>query len=126
MSMYLAIHEAPCVGVAPVAFDADTDEQAEDIAFDQSRDCREFVTGGYDLYRIVYNPKTHMYELAMVVPEDEQPTEVAPDDGYEIMPCDLDPFGECPKPEYARDCAKCRGWTESEADKAVHDSLSDS
>ena len=126
MSMYLAIHEAPCVGVAPVAFDADTDAQAEDIAFDQSRDCREFVTGGYDLYRIVYNPKTHTYELAMVVPEDEQPTEVAPDDGYEIMPCDLDPFGECPKPEYARDCAKCRGWTESEADKAVHDSLSDS
>ena len=126
MSMYLAIHEAPCVGVAPVAFDADTDAQAEDIAFDQSRDCREFVTGGYDLYRIVYNPRTHMYELAMVVPDDEQPTEVAPDDGYEIMPCDLDPFGECSKPEYARDCAKCRGWTESEADEACHDSLADS
>ena len=125
MSMYLAIHEAPCVGVAPVAFDADTDAQAEDIAFDQSRDCREFVTGGYDLYRIVWNPVTHMYELAMVVPEDEQPTEVAPED-YEILPCDLDPFGECPKPEYARDCAKCRGWTESEADEACHDSLADS
>ena len=124
MSMYLAIHEAPCVGVAPVAFDADTDAQAEDIAFDQSRDCREFVTGGYDLYRIVWNPVTHMYELAMVVPEDEQPTEVAPED-YEILPCDLDPFGECPKPEYARDCAKCRGWTESEADEACHDSLAD-
>ena len=124
MSMYLAIHEAPCVGVAPVAFDADTDAQAEDIAFDQSRDCREFVTGGYDLYRIVWNPVTHMYELAMVVPDDEQPTEVAPDD-YEILPCDLDPFGECPKPEYARDCAKCRGWTESEADEACHDSLAD-
>ena len=74
----------------------------------------------------MYNPKTHTYELAMVVPEDEQPTEdVAPED-YEIMPCDLDPFGECPKPEYARDCAKCRGWTESEADKAVSDSLADS
>lgn len=64
MSMYLAIHEAPCVGVAP--------------------------------------------------------------EDYEILPCDLDPFGECPKPEYARDCAKCRGWTESEADKAVSDSLADS
>ena len=64
MSMYLAIHEAPCVGVAP--------------------------------------------------------------EDYEILPCDLDPFGECPKPEYARDCAKCRGWTAEEADKAVHDSLSDS
>ena len=125
MSMYLAIHEAPCVGVAPVAFDADTDAQAEDIAFDQSRDCREFVTGGYDLYHIVWNPVTHMYELAMVVPDDEQPTEVAPED-YEILPCDLDPFGECPKPEYARNCAKCRGWTESEADEACHDSLADS
>ena len=45
---------------------------------------------------------------------------------YEIMPCDLDPFGECPKPEYARDCAKCRGWTAEEADKAVRDSLADS
>ena len=42
---------------------------------------------------------------------------------YIIYPCDLDPFGECPKPEYARDCAKCRGWTESEAEKACHDSL---
>ena len=125
MSMYLAIHEAPCVGVAPVAFDADTDAQAEVYAFEQSVTEPHFVIGGYDLYRIVYNPKTHMYELAMVVPEDEQPTEVAPED-YEILPCDLDPFGECPKPEYARDCAKCRGWTESEADEACHDSLADS
>ena len=124
MSMYLAIHEAPCVGVAPVAFDADTDAQAEVYAFEQSVTEPHFVIGGYDLYRIVYNPRTHMYELAMVVPEDEQPTEVAPED-YEILPCDIDPFGECPKPEYARDCAKCRGWTESEADEACHDSLSD-
>ena len=45
---------------------------------------------------------------------------------YEIMPCDLDPFGECPKPEYARDCSKCRGWTAAETDKAYQDSLSDS
>lgn len=125
MSMYLAIHEAPCVGVAPVAFDADTDAQAEDIAFDQSRDCREFVTGGYDLYRIVWNPRTHVHELTPVTPESACTEDVAPED-YEIMPCDLDPFGECPKPEYARDCAKCRGWTESEADKACHDSLADS
>ena len=76
MSMYLAIHEAPCVGVSPVAFDADTDAQAEDIAFDQSRDCREFVTGGYDLYRVVYNPKTHNHELTPVIPSDEQFTDV--------------------------------------------------
>ena len=51
--------------------------------------------------------------------------DVAPED-YEILPCDLDPFGECPKPEYARDCAKCRGWTESEADEAYHNSIADS
>lgn len=76
MSYYLAIHEAPCVGVAPIAFEADTDAQAEDIAFDQSRDCREFATGCYDLYRIVWNALEHKYELSMVVPEDEQFTDV--------------------------------------------------
>ena len=125
MSMYLAIHEAPCVGVAPVAFDADTDAQAEVYAFEQSVTEPHFVIGGYDLYRIVWNPVTHVHELTPVTPESACTEDVAPDD-YEIMPCDLDPFGECPKPEYARDCAKCRGWTESEADKAVSDSLADS
>ena len=125
MSMYLAIHEAPCVGVAPVAFDADTDAQAEVYAFEQSVTEPHFVIGGYDLYRIVWNPATHAHELTPVTPESACTDDVAPED-YEIMPCDLDPFGECPKPEYARDCAKCRGWTESEADEACHDSLSDS
>ena len=56
MSMYLAIHEAPCIGVAPVAFEADTDAQADDIAFTQSTDCPHYVPGGYDLYQIVWNP----------------------------------------------------------------------
>lgn len=125
MSMYLAIHEAPCVGVAPVAFDAYTDAQAEVYAFEQSVTNEYFVIGGYDLYRIVYNPITHVHELTPVTPESACTEDVAPED-YEILPCDLDPFGECPKPEYARDCAKCRGWTESEADKACHDSLADS
>ena len=27
---------------------------------------------------------------------------------YEIYPCDLDPFGECPK--RCQDCAHCVGW----------------
>lgn len=27
---------------------------------------------------------------------------------YEIYPCDLDPFGECPK--RCPDCAHCVGW----------------
>ena len=125
MSMYLAIHEAPCVGVAPVAFDADTDAQAEVYAFEQSVTEQHFVIGGYDLYRITYNPSTHAHELTPVTPESACTEDVAPED-YEIMPCDLDPFGECPKPEYARDCAKCRGWTAEEADKAVSDSLADS
>lgn len=121
MSMYLAIHEAPCVGVAPVAFDADNDAQAEVYAFEQSVTEPHFVIGGYDLYRIVYNPKTHNHELTPVIPGDEQSPDVAPDD-YAIMPCDLDPFGECPKPEYARDCANCKGWTEEEADAACAES----
>ena len=125
MSMYLAIHEAPCVGVAPVAFEADTDAQAEVYAFEQSVTNEYFVIGGYDLYRITYNHMTHKHELTPVTPESACTEDVAPED-YEILPCDLDPFGECPKPEYARDCAKCRGWTESEADEACHDSLADS
>ena len=124
MSMYLAIHEAPCVGVAPVAFDADNDAQAEVYAFEQSVTNEYFVIGGYDLYRIVWNPRTHVHELTPVTPESACTEDVAPED-YEILPCDLDPFGECPKPEYARDCAKCRGWTAEEADKAVSDSLAD-
>ena len=69
MSMYLAIHEAPCVGVAPVAFDADTDAQAEVYAFEQSVTEKHFVTGGYDLYRIAWNPATHVHELTPVTPE---------------------------------------------------------
>ena len=125
MSMYLAIHEAPCVGVAPVAFDADTDAQAEVYAFERSVTEPHFVIGGYDLYRIVWNPATHAHELTPVTPESACTEDVAPED-YEILPCDLDPFGECPKPEYARDCAKCRGWTAEEADRAVSDSLADS
>lgn len=120
MSMYLAIHEAPCVGVAPVAFDADTDAQAEVYAFEQSVTNEYFVIGGYDLYRIVWNPRTHVHELTPVTPESACTEDVAPED-YEIMPCDLDPFGECPKPEYARDCANCKGWTEEEADNACSD-----
>ena len=125
MSMYLAIHEAPCVGVAPVAFDADNDAQAEVYAFEQSVTNEYFVIGGYDLYRIVHNPLTHAHELTPVTPESACTEDVAPED-YEILPCDLDPFGECPKPEYARNCAKCRGWTAEEADKAVSDSIADS
>jgi hypothetical protein len=27
---------------------------------------------------------------------------------YDIYPCDLDPFGECPK--HCQDCAHCTGW----------------
>lgn len=76
MAYYLAIHEAPCVGVAPIAFEADNDREAEDIAFGQSVHSPEFVMGGYDLYRIVYNSYTHQYELSAVVPEDELLTDI--------------------------------------------------
>ena len=27
---------------------------------------------------------------------------------YDIYPCDLDPFGECPK--RCQDCVNCVGW----------------
>lgn len=70
MSYYLAIHEAPCVGVAPVTFEADTDAQADDIAFTQSIDSPYYVPGGYELYRIMYNPATYFYELSPVIPTD--------------------------------------------------------
>lgn len=113
MSYYLAMHEAPCVGVAPVTFEAENDQDAENIAWIDSCNCPDLVVGGYDLYRITYNHMTHKHELTPVVPEYAF-DDVAPCD--EILPCDLDPFGECPKPEYARDCAKCRGWTQAEAE----------
>lgn len=113
MSYYLAMHEAPCVGVAPVTFEAENDQDAENIAWIDSCNCPDLVVGGYDLYRITYNPMTHKHELTPVVPDDAF-DDVAPCD--EILPCDLDPFGECPKPEYARDCSKCRGWTQAEAE----------
>lgn len=71
MSYYLAIHEAPCVGVAPVTFEAENDQDAENIAWIDSCNCPDLVVGGYDLYRIVYNPHTHLYELAVVAPEEE-------------------------------------------------------
>ena len=34
---------------------------------------------------------------------------------YDIYPCDLDPFGECPK--RCQDCAHCVGWFMWEADE---------
>lgn len=72
MSMYLAIHEAPCVGVAPVTFEAENDKAAENIAWIDSCNCPDLVVGGYDLYRIVYNPTTRKHELVVVVPECEE------------------------------------------------------
>ena len=66
----------PASVLPPVAFEADTDAQAEDIAFTQSTDSPHYVPGGYDLYRIVWNQFEHKYELSMVVPEDDQFTDV--------------------------------------------------
>lgn len=36
---------------------------------------------------------------------------------YDIYPCDLDPFGECPK--CTQDCKHCVGWTECEVDAQI-------
>ena len=76
MSYYLAMHEAPCVGVAPVTFEAENDQDAENIAWIDSCNCPDLVVGGYDLYRITYNPVTHKHELTPVV-HDDAPTEDA-------------------------------------------------
>ena len=38
---------------------------------------------------------------------------------FDIYPCDLTCDGSCPKPAYARNCDKCRGWTEREADMQI-------
>lgn len=67
---YLAIHEAPCVGTVPFAFDAENDQVAENRAWIDSCNCPDLVIGSYDLYRIVYNPVTHKHELVPVVPDD--------------------------------------------------------
>lgn len=116
--MYVAIHKLVSYGDVPITFEADTDEQAEDIAWVQSVDCEEFVMGDYDLYSIVWNASEHKHELNPVIHEYAF-DDIYLSEHYEIMPCDLDPLGECPKPEYARDCSKCRGWTAVEADKAA-------
>ena len=34
---------------------------------------------------------------------------------YDIYPCDLDLFGECPK--CCQDCANCVGWFMNEAEE---------
>ena len=34
---------------------------------------------------------------------------------YDIYPCDLDSFGECPK--RCQDCAHCVGWFDYEVDE---------
>lgn len=72
MVHYLAIHEAPCVGTCPVTFDATNDQDAENIAWIDSCNCPDLVAGGYDLYRIVYNPYAHTHILVPVEPIDEE------------------------------------------------------
>lgn len=52
---FLAIHEAPCVGTVAETFEADTVQEAEDITWDRSCSVEEFVMGGYDLYKIVWD-----------------------------------------------------------------------
>lgn len=69
MNKYLAMQECPMLGMMPVGFLADDDRQAEDMAFEESlKDC--YVTGGYDLYRIVWNNSEWKHELVPVVPEE--------------------------------------------------------
>lgn len=80
MSYYIAIHEAPCVGVCPVVFEADTNAQAEVYAFEQSVTDPYFVIGGYDLYRLHYNSTKHRYELRSVDDELDHDMSLLPHD----------------------------------------------
>lgn len=38
---------------------------------------------------------------------------------YDIYPCDLTMFGECPK--HCQDCANCVGWFMNEAEEEIED-----
>ena len=63
---YLAIIEAPCVGTVAVTFTATCDAAADDEAYRMSAENPEYVTGGYDLYRIEYMPAAHTHKLVPV------------------------------------------------------------
>lgn len=71
MKKYLAIHEAPCVGTAEIIFEAVDDAAAERKAWSDSLNSRYYVTGGYDLYRLEYNPYAHTHILVPVEHSEE-------------------------------------------------------
>lgn len=72
MKHYLAIHECPADGPVPVLFEAETDNEAESRAWEDSLVNPYYVLGGYDLYRLEYNPYGHTHILVPVVPDLEE------------------------------------------------------
>lgn len=71
MKKYLVIYEAPCVGTVEKIIEAADDESAERQAWSESLNSLYYVTGGYDLYRLAYDPNAHKHILIPVVPEVE-------------------------------------------------------
>ena len=66
MKKYLVIFEAPCVGVSEELVSFKSDKLVSDWAWEKSVDTREYIPGGYEIYEIVYNRETHLYELELV------------------------------------------------------------
>lgn len=66
----LAIYEAPCVGTCEEVFECENPSQAHAIAWERTCQVKEYVMGGFEVYCICYNPKTHKHELEYIEPID--------------------------------------------------------
>ena len=60
---YLVVFEAPCVGTNEEIVGFPTDKDASDWAWEQSVKVREYVPGGYDIYRLEYDNRSHTHIL---------------------------------------------------------------
>ena len=66
MKKYLVVFECPCIGTNEELVQFLTDKDVSDWAWATSVKTREYVTGSYEIYRLFYNPQTHLHELAFV------------------------------------------------------------
>ncbi len=67
---YLVVFECPCVGTDAMVIEAENDVEAETWSWETSCKVREYVDGGYDLYRLCYDNKKHTHVLDEVLPID--------------------------------------------------------
>lgn len=66
---YLAVYEVPCMGTVAETFEEWCDDVAENTACETSVKNPHYVSGGYDLYRIVWDAENIQHVLVPVVPE---------------------------------------------------------